>query len=202
MKQHYFYIFMNAHTFPIHTFTHEALFALQLYNMFPRLLRWIQNRQKVLKNVEMTMQDNKDLIGHLKETLNPHVCRGFVDCFLIRKQKGEVRLFASHVVICSIKTDPYFILVSKCFFDQDSGDKETYFSEQNLIFSINNLFAAGTDTTAATLRWGLLLMAKYPHIQGKYHDCAPTNKEDSRKHQSYCMRNKNVFKNTTTRHRK
>jgi len=33
--------------------------------------------------------------------------------------------------------------------------------------SVGNLFNAGTDTTATTLRWGLLLIAKYPQIQGK-----------------------------------
>lgn len=44
---------------------------------------------------------------------------------------------------------------------------DTYYNEKNLIFTVTNLFAAGTDTTAATLRWGLLFMAKYPHIQGK-----------------------------------
>lgn len=39
----------------------------------------------------MTIRDVKELIKHLKETLNPHTCRGFVDCFLIRKQKEEVK---------------------------------------------------------------------------------------------------------------
>ena len=34
---------------------------------------------------------------------------------------------------------------------------------------MRNLFAAGTDTTATTLRWALLLMAKYPQIQCKKH---------------------------------
>lgn len=47
---------------------------------------------------------------------------------------------------------------------------DTFYNEKNLIFSVNNLFGAGTDTTAATLRWGLLLMAKYPHIQGAKRD--------------------------------
>ncbi len=39
----------------------------------------------------MTVRDVTDLIKDLKETLNPHICRGLVDCFLIRKQKEEVR---------------------------------------------------------------------------------------------------------------
>ncbi|XP_051245386.1 cytochrome P450 2K1 isoform X1 [Dicentrarchus labrax] len=109
---------------------------IQLYNMFPRLVSWIKNRQLILKNAEMTIRDVKVLIKHLKETLNPHICRGLVDCFLIRKQKEE-----------------------------DSSVQDTYYNEKNLIFTVTNLFAAGTDTTATTLRWGLVLMAKYPDIQ-------------------------------------
>uniref|UniRef100_A0A3P9BMB5 Cytochrome P450 2K1 n=1 Tax=Maylandia zebra TaxID=106582 RepID=A0A3P9BMB5_9CICH len=101
--------------------------SVQLFNMFPRLFGWIKNRQVVLKNVEMNVRDIKNLIKHLKETLEPGLCRGLVDCFLIRKQKEE-----------------------QC--------------------ELSNLFAAGTDTTAATLRWGLLLMAKYPHIQEQVHE--------------------------------
>ncbi|KAL3053725.1 hypothetical protein OYC64_006115 [Pagothenia borchgrevinki] len=109
---------------------------IQLYNMFPRLVSWIKNRQLLLRNVEMTIRDVKALVNNLKETLNPSVCRGLVDCFLIRKEKEE-----------------------------DSCVKDTLYNEKNLIFTVTNLFAAGTDTTSATLRWGLLLMAKYPHVQ-------------------------------------
>uniref|UniRef100_A0A3B5QNF5 Cytochrome P450 2K4-like n=1 Tax=Xiphophorus maculatus TaxID=8083 RepID=A0A3B5QNF5_XIPMA len=88
--------------------------GIQLYNTFP----WL------------------DLTQKLKETLNPQICRGLIDCFLIQKQK-----------------------------DEDSCVKDTHFTEDNLLYTVANLFAAGTDTTAATLRWGLLLMAKYPQIQ-------------------------------------
>lgn len=65
---------------------------LQVYNMCPWLVSWIKNRQQMLSNRDKTVKDVKDLIKHLKETLNPNMCRGLVDCFLIRQQKEEVRL--------------------------------------------------------------------------------------------------------------
>lgn len=59
-------------------------------------------------------------------------------------------------------------MVCFCFLvGQKAGDKDTLFHEQNLIITVSNLFAAGTDTTSTTLRWCLLLMAKYPQVQGK-----------------------------------
>lgn len=60
--------------------------------MCPWLVSWIKNRQQMLSNRDKTVKDVKDLIKHLKETLNPNMCRGLVDCFLIRQQKEEVRL--------------------------------------------------------------------------------------------------------------
>ncbi|XP_060921607.1 cytochrome P450 2K1-like [Labrus mixtus] len=136
--------------------------TIQLYNMFPRLLSWVKNRQQILRNIEDTAQDIKVLIKSIKETLNPQICRGLLDCFLIRKQKEE-----------------------------DSFVKDSHYNETNLIFTVGNLFAAGTDTTATTLRWGLLLMVKYPHIQEKVHeelDRVLGSREvrvDDRKHMPY-----------------
>lgn len=49
---------------------------------------------------------------------------------------------------------------------QESGTK-SHFHNENLLITVLNLFAAGTDTTATTLRWALLFMAKYPQIQGE-----------------------------------
>uniref|UniRef100_A0A8C4H0X1 Cytochrome P450 2K1 n=1 Tax=Dicentrarchus labrax TaxID=13489 RepID=A0A8C4H0X1_DICLA len=80
-------------------------------------------------------QQNLRLFSRLKESLNPQMCRGFVDAFLVRKQNLE-----------------------------ESGTN-SHFHSENLLATVLNLFAAGTDTTATTLRWGLLLMAKYPKIQ-------------------------------------
>ncbi|XP_077305194.1 cytochrome P450 2K1-like isoform X1 [Lithobates pipiens] len=50
---------------------------------------------------------------------------------------------------------------------QESGKAEKYFDDENLVHSVLDLFAAGTETTSTTLRWGILLMMKYPEIQKK-----------------------------------
>ncbi|MGH0133971.1 UNVERIFIED_CONTAM: hypothetical protein FKN15_062721 [Acipenser sinensis] len=50
---------------------------------------------------------------------------------------------------------------------QEARNSNKYFHEDNMAVTVGNLFAAGTETTSTTLRWGLLLMMKYPHIQGR-----------------------------------
>lgn len=141
---------------------------MQLYNIFPGLANWIKNRQVLLNHVAKNVGDIKDLIRHLKETLNPEVCRGYVDCFLLRKQKEVVGVYLLIQVINKFLL--FFLntcisIYAQLVF-QDSGVSDSLYNEKNLLFSVTNLFGAGTDTTAATLRWGLLLMAKYPQIQG------------------------------------
>ncbi|KAL3053724.1 hypothetical protein OYC64_006114 [Pagothenia borchgrevinki] len=66
------------------------------------------------------------------------MCRCFVDAFLTRKLSLE-----------------------------EAGDKDSHYNDENLAYSVINLFAAGTDTTANTLQWSLLFMAKYPQFQDK-----------------------------------
>ncbi|XP_069502569.1 cytochrome P450 2W1 [Ambystoma mexicanum] len=53
--------------------------------------------------------------------------------------------------------------------EQESKNGSTHFNEKNLTYSTLDLFAAGTETTSTTLRWGLLLLMKYPEIQRKVH---------------------------------
>ncbi|XP_064020933.1 cytochrome P450 2J6-like [Pogoniulus pusillus] len=51
--------------------------------------------------------------------------------------------------------------------DKTKGDADATYDEENLIQSIFDLFLAGTETTASTLRWALLYMVVYPDIQEK-----------------------------------
>ncbi|XP_078130938.1 cytochrome P450 2K1-like [Sander vitreus] len=110
--------------------------SVQLYNMFPRIGKWFGGKKEMETIYAVNKKHNLQLFSRLKETLNPQMCRGFVDAFLVQKQKLE-----------------------------ESGIANSYFHEHNLMQTVFHLFGAGTDTTAATLRWGLLYMAKNPKIQ-------------------------------------
>ncbi|XP_051745609.1 uncharacterized protein LOC127510152 [Ctenopharyngodon idella] len=115
--------------------------SMMLYNTFPWLGPFLNSKRIIVRNVLKNRAEMTKLINGLLETLNPQDRRGFVDSFLIRKQS-----------------------------DEQSGKKDSHFHQENLLATVGNLFAAGTDTTGTTLRWGLMLMAKYPHIQDRVQD--------------------------------
>nr|XP_040046644.1 cytochrome P450 2K1-like [Gasterosteus aculeatus aculeatus] len=110
--------------------------SIKLFDMYPWIFQWARNRMLFKRNVAENRRHIKQLIGRLQETLNVQMCKGFVDSFLAHKQKLE-----------------------------DSGIKDSYYNIENLVTTASNLFAGGSDSTSITLRWGLLLMAKYPQIQ-------------------------------------
>ncbi|XP_047430412.1 cytochrome P450 2K4-like [Mugil cephalus] len=115
--------------------------SMQLYSLFPWLGKLIANKKELEQLFLANKTQNLQLFSRLKETLNPQMCRGFVDAFLVRKQHLE-----------------------------ESQGTDNIFNERNLMMTVFNLFGAGTETTATTLRWALLLMAKYPKIQEKVHE--------------------------------
>ncbi|CAI5684561.1 unnamed protein product [Oreochromis niloticus] len=112
--------------------------SVQMYNMCPALFKWSGARKELLELSATSTKQNRAFFRRLQETLNPQMCRGFVDAFLVRKQTLE-----------------------------ESGITNSHFHDDNLLMTVMNLFAAGTETTSTTLRWALLLMAKYPKIQGR-----------------------------------
>ncbi|XP_067338604.1 cytochrome P450 2K1-like isoform X2 [Channa argus] len=110
--------------------------SIQMYNLFPWIGMCVANRREIQKITTSFKLENTVIFRRLKETLDPHMCRGLVDAFLVRKQSLE-----------------------------DSGNTNSHFHDENLMMTVQNLFIAGTETTSTTLRWGLLLMAKYPKMQ-------------------------------------
>ncbi|XP_034092499.1 cytochrome P450 2K1-like isoform X1 [Gymnodraco acuticeps] len=125
--------------------------SIQVYNMFPRFFKWIGNRKLFFRLGVASRKQNLKIIRHLKETHIPQMCRGFVDAFLLRKQHLET-----------------------------SGITNSHFHDDNLMATVLNLFAAGTDTTSNTLRWALLLVTKYPEIQEALHYLDQVQEELSR----------------------
>ncbi|KAM7182450.1 cytochrome P450 2D15-like [Macrochelys suwanniensis] len=49
-------------------------------------------------------------------------------------------------------------------------DPESTFNENNLIFTVFDLFGAATETTTVTLCWALLYMLRYPDVQRRVHE--------------------------------
>ncbi|XP_032398639.1 cytochrome P450 2K1 [Etheostoma spectabile] len=110
--------------------------SLQLYNIFSWFFKWTPSRKSFLRFGAASIKQNLQLFSRLKETLNPQMCRCFVDAFLVQKQNLE-----------------------------KSGITKHHFHDENLLITVQNLFSAGTETTATTMIWGLLFMAKFPKIQ-------------------------------------
>ncbi|KAM3852586.1 cytochrome P450 2K4-like [Vipera latastei] len=111
-----------------------------LYNMFPMFGFLFGVRTILLKN-------KKELFSFIKTTFIEHLKaldendqRSLIDSFLVRQA------------------------------EEKKNKAESYFHNENLTVVVNNLFAAGMDTTSTTLRWAMLLMMKYPDIQNKVYE--------------------------------
>ncbi|KAM9701565.1 cytochrome P450 2C18-like isoform 3-T3 [Dama dama] len=71
--------------------------------------------------------------------------------------------------------------------EQEKDNQELVYTAENLANTILDLFAAGTETTSTTLRYGLLLLLKHPEVTAKVQE------EIDRvigRHRSPCMQDK------------
>ncbi|KAL4634978.1 cytochrome P450 2J2-like [Arapaima gigas] len=107
----------------------------QLYNDFPRLMKFLPGPHQKI------FSNYAKIIDFLEEEIKKH------------RKDWDPSDFRDFV-------DAYLGEVDKI-----KGDTEAGFNMKSLTISTLDLFEAGTESSATTLRWGLLYMMKYPDVQ-------------------------------------
>uniref|UniRef100_A0A8C5MZG5 Cytochrome P450 n=1 Tax=Leptobrachium leishanense TaxID=445787 RepID=A0A8C5MZG5_9ANUR len=106
-----------------------------LYNIFPSLIRWLPGTHQTV------LKNAKEFQTFITETFAKH--------------KEELDMNDQRNLIDA------FLVKQK----EEKPGPGRFFHDENLTSLVANLFAAGMETTSTTLRWGILLMMKYPEIQ-------------------------------------
>ncbi|XP_070080583.1 cytochrome P450 2F2-like isoform X3 [Equus przewalskii] len=109
----------------------------EMYNIFPSILHWLPGPHHRI------FRNFAELRVFISEQIQRH---------RQTRQPGEPRDFID------------------CFLDQmdqEQKDSERHFQEETLVMTTHNLFFGGTETTSNTLRYGLLILLKYPEVAAK-----------------------------------
>ncbi|XP_053316446.1 cytochrome P450 2B19-like [Spea bombifrons] len=108
-----------------------------LYNAFPSIVRWLPGSHQTV------LKNAAEMRSFVKETFTNH------------KKQLDVNDQRNLIDVFLVKQQ------------EEKSKKNLYFHNDNLTMLAVDLFIAGMETTSSTLRWGLLLMMKYPDIQRK-----------------------------------
>ncbi|XP_073442582.1 cytochrome P450 2K1-like [Dendrobates tinctorius] len=108
-----------------------------LYNMYPKLIGWLPGAHRTI------FKNNSEVNDFIMEAFTRQ--KSLID---VNHQENFIDAF----LIKQLEKNP---------------ESRRYFHNENLITLVSNLIVAGLETTSTVLRWGLLLMMKYPGIQNK-----------------------------------
>ncbi|XP_069584369.1 cytochrome P450 2K6-like [Ranitomeya imitator] len=108
-----------------------------LYNTYPSVMRWFTSI------AETTQRNLSEMHAFIRETFT--------------NQRKQLDVNDQRNLIDS------FLVKQR----EENPNPKLYFTNENLTQLVTDLFDAGMETTSTTLRWGLLLMMKYPEIQKK-----------------------------------
>ncbi|XP_073442573.1 cytochrome P450 2A10-like isoform X2 [Dendrobates tinctorius] len=108
-----------------------------LYNTYPSVMRWFTNVS------QKACRNMNELHAFIRETFT--------------NQREQLDVNDQRNLIDS------FLVKQR----EEKPNPKLYFTNENLTMLVSDLFGAGTETSTTTLRWGFLLMMKYPEIQKK-----------------------------------
>ncbi|CAJ0921114.1 unnamed protein product [Ranitomeya imitator] len=128
---------------------------------FEKLIKMLDENSKLVGAPEVLLYNYYPFLGsllglHKKVIQNNQDVRNFISqCSTNRRLDLDANDVTGYIDAFLLKQE------------QETTKAQTYFTEGNLLGSVLDLFAAGTETTSTTVRWGILLMTKYPEIQKK-----------------------------------
>ncbi|KAM4771243.1 cytochrome P450 2K4-like [Rhinophrynus dorsalis] len=108
---------------------------IMLYNIYPSVIRWLPGSHKTIAG------NTEQFHSFIKETFT--------------KRKDQLDINDQRDLI-----DAFLVKQQ-----EEKPKPELYFNNDNLTELVSDLFGAGMETTSTTLRWGFLIMMKYPEIQ-------------------------------------
>ncbi|KAG8580002.1 hypothetical protein GDO81_007074 [Engystomops pustulosus] len=108
---------------------------VMLYNAFPSIIRWLPGSHNSI------YKNADELTRYVTETFTNY------------KKKLDANDQRNLIEAFLVKQQ------------EEKPSPDMYFHNDNLTLLVTDLFSAGMETTNTTLRWGVLLMMKYPQIQ-------------------------------------
>uniref|UniRef100_A0A8C3VV24 Cytochrome P450 family 2 subfamily B member 6 n=1 Tax=Catagonus wagneri TaxID=51154 RepID=A0A8C3VV24_9CETA len=121
------------------SFLHTSSFAGQLFELYSSFLQYFPGPHK---QIYRNLQEVNAFIGR---SVAEH--RETLD-------PSDPRDFIDTFLLCM---------------EKEKSNPKSEFHEENLIFTVLSLFFAGTETSSTTLRYGFLILLKYPHVTERVH---------------------------------
>ncbi|XP_077192790.1 cytochrome P450 2F2-like [Paroedura picta] len=121
-------------------FRHLSSSWIQVYNMFPGIMSYLPGRHNRL------FKNYEEMNLFILQTAKMH-------------QETLDPDFPRNFIDC-------FLLKMQ----QEKQDPFTYFHMNTLLMTAHNLFVAGAESSSTTLRYGILILMKYPELQAKVYE--------------------------------
>lgn len=132
-------------------------------------MKWLPGTHRtIISLVQKTIDFIQIKVQEHKKNLDPDSPRDYIDCFLTEMKNVRVWVILNCVLPFEFQTGNCQLILQPVFSHWQNEDADSSFNLENLYYCTLDLFGAGTETTTTTLRWGLLYMIYYPHIQGVY----------------------------------